>query len=138
LVPARLDLNHVGTPEQQLGVTLGSVLIYLRSGGTARAVADGWTAAAVLARSLGVAVAGRRPLLVGPTTVAAMIRFAGLPRVSAAFEPARGGGAVPAVLRIVTGPVRWEVTDATGLYLDVAGVPSGGPAAWSNPTEDDE
>ncbi len=31
LVPARLDLVHVGTPEQQLGLTLGGILIYLRT-----------------------------------------------------------------------------------------------------------
>lgn len=29
LVPARLDLAHVGTPEQQLGLTLGGVLVYM-------------------------------------------------------------------------------------------------------------
>ena len=33
LVPARLDLAHVGTAEQQLGLTLGTVLIYLRAWG---------------------------------------------------------------------------------------------------------
>ena len=32
LVPARLDLAHVGTAEQQLGLTLGTVLIYVRAG----------------------------------------------------------------------------------------------------------
>ena len=41
LIPARLDLAHVGTAEQQLGLTLGAVLVYLRAGVTARAVADG-------------------------------------------------------------------------------------------------
>jgi len=43
LVPARLDLAHVGTPEQQLGLTLGGVLVYMRYGVTARAVAEGWS-----------------------------------------------------------------------------------------------
>ena len=52
LVPARLDLAHVGTADQQLGLTLGSVLVYLRTGVTARAAAEGWTHASVLARSL--------------------------------------------------------------------------------------
>ena len=41
VVPARLDPVHVGTPQQQLGLSLGSVLVYLRSGVTARAVAEG-------------------------------------------------------------------------------------------------
>jgi hypothetical protein len=80
---------------------------------TARAVADGWSGAAVGAQSLSPAVAGRRPLLIGPTTVAAMIRFAGIPKVTWAFEPARAGGAVPAMLRIEVGPITWEVCDAT-------------------------
>lgn len=31
LVPARLDLAH-GTAEQQLGVILGTVLVYIRAG----------------------------------------------------------------------------------------------------------
>lgn len=93
LVPARLDLAHVGTAEQQLGLTLGTVLVYIRAGVTARAIADGWSGAAVGAQSLAPAVAGRRPLLIGPTTVAAMIRFAGLPDVTWTFMPARAGGA---------------------------------------------
>ncbi|GAA2574290.1 hypothetical protein [Pseudonocardia hydrocarbonoxydans] len=113
LVPARLDLAHVGTAEQQLGLTLGTVLIYIRAGETARAVADGWSGAAVGARSLAPAVAGRRPLLIGPTTVGAMVRFAGLPDVTWASMPSRAGGAVPAMLRIEIGPVTWEVCDAT-------------------------
>ncbi len=33
LVPARLDLAHVGTPEQQLGLALGGVLIYMSGPG---------------------------------------------------------------------------------------------------------
>lgn len=40
VVPARLDLTHVGTPEQQLGLSLGTVLVYLWSGVTARALHD--------------------------------------------------------------------------------------------------
>ena len=31
IVPARLDLSHVGTPEQQLGFSVGTVLVYLNS-----------------------------------------------------------------------------------------------------------
>jgi len=32
LVPARLDIAHVDTPDQQLGLTLGAVLIYINRG----------------------------------------------------------------------------------------------------------
>jgi len=91
VVPARLDLAHVGTADQQLGLSLGTVLVYLRTRITARAVADGWSDAAVLARSLGPAVTGRRPLVIGPSTVAAMVRLAGVPRVTATATP-RGRG----------------------------------------------
>jgi len=113
VVPARLDLTHVGTAEQQLGLALGSVLFYLRTGLTARAVAEAWSGAAVLARSLAPAVADRRPLVNGPSTVAVMVRLAGRPDVRAHAEPARAGGAVPAVVRVQVGPVTFEICDAT-------------------------
>jgi hypothetical protein len=122
VVPARLDLAHVGTPEQQLGLTLGAVLIYMRTGVTARAVADGWSGAAVLARSLSPAVAGRRPPVVGPTTVAAMVRLAGVPEVGAAFEPARAGGAAPARLRGADRAGHVGGLRCHGLHVDVARV----------------
>jgi hypothetical protein len=108
-----LDLAHVGTAEQQLGLSLGSVLVYLRSGITARAVAEGWGQASVSAQSLSPAVVGRRPLPVGPSTVAAMVQLGGVPQVTSAFLPGRAGGAVPAALRVQVGPVTWEVCDAT-------------------------
>lgn len=135
LVPARLDLAHVGTPEQQLGLTLGGVLVYMRTGGTARAVADGWSAAAVHARSLPPAVAGRRPLVIGPTTVAAMVRLAGLPDIGAMFVPSRAGGAVPAVLRVQMGPVTWEVCDSTAYTSMLRAWRQAARLLGENPTE---
>lgn len=137
VVPARLDLSHVGTPKQQLGLTLGGLLIYMRSGITARSVADGWTRAAVLAQSLRPAVAGRRPLLIGPTTVAAMVRLAGLPDVGAMFEPARADGAVPAVLRLLMGPVTWEIYDATAYTSTLRAWRQAARLLGDNPTEDE-
>jgi hypothetical protein len=113
VVPARLDLSHVGTAEQQLGLSIGTVLVYVHSEITARAVAEGWGKAVVLARSLSPAVAGRRPLVVGPSTVAAMVRMAGVPRVTAALAPAHLGPDAPTILRVQVGPVTWEVCDAT-------------------------
>lgn len=137
LVPTRLDLAHVGTPEQQLGLTLGGVLIYMRHGVTARAVAEGWSGAAVLAQSLRPAVAGRRPLLIGPTTVAAMVRLAGLPDVGAMLEPARADGAVPAVLRVQMGPVTWEICDATAYTSMLRAWRQAARLLGDNPTEDE-
>lgn len=113
IVPARLDLSHVGTAEQRLGLTVGTVLVYLRAEITARAVAQGWSNAAVLARSLSPAIAGRRPVQVGPSTVAAMVQMAGAPRVTAALGPAHPAPDAPQMLRVRVGPVTWEVCDST-------------------------
>ena len=137
LVPARLDLAHVGTAEQQLGLTLGTVLIYIRAGVTARALADAWSGAAVGAQSLAPAIAGRRPLLIGPSTVGAMIRFAGLPDATWAFMPSRAGGAVPAMLRIEIGPVTWEVCDATAYTSMLRAWRQAARLLGENPTEDE-
>lgn len=132
LIPARIDLAHIGTAEQQLGLTLGTVLIYLRAGVTARAVADGWSGA----RSLTVAVAGRRPLLVGPTAVTAMVRFAGVPRVTSGFEPVRTWSSAPAMLRIETGPVTWEVCDSTAYTSMLRAWRQAARLLGENPAED--
>lgn len=137
LVSARLDLDHVGTPEQQLGLTLGGLLIYMRTGITARAVAEGWSGAAVLAQNLRPAVTGRRPLLIGPTTVAAMVRLAGCPDVGATLQPARAVGAVPAVLRVQMGPVTWEICDATAYTSMLRAWRQAARLLGDNPTEDE-
>jgi len=111
-VPVRLDLTQVGTMEQQLGLSLGTVLIYLRSGITARAIADGWEPAAVLTGTLSPAITGRRSVPVVTSVAAVMVQMAAIPPVRAAFQPAREDGTVPAVLRVQVGPVTWEVCDA--------------------------
>jgi hypothetical protein len=82
-------------------------------------------------------VTGHRPLLIGPTTVAAMVRFAGLPRVTSAFEPARAGGAVPAMLRIKAGPITWEVCDATAYTSMLRAWRQAARLLGENPTEDE-
>jgi hypothetical protein len=139
IVPARLDLTHVGTPEQQLGLSVGTVLVYLRSALTARAVAQGWGKAAVQARSLAPAIAGRRPLVVGPSTVGVIVQLAGTPQIVSSLAPAHRGPDAAQVLRIPVGPVVWEVCD-TNAYTSLL-------RAWrqaarlleGNPTElDDE
>lgn len=116
IVPARLDLTHVGTPEQQLGLSVGTVLVYLRSALTARAVAQGWGKAAVLARSLSPAIAGRRPLMVGPWTVGVIAQLAGgMPQIVSSLVPAHRGPEAVQVLRIPVGPVVCDTNAYTSL-----------------------
>lgn len=133
IVESRLDLTDVGTAEQQLGISLGTVLVYCRSGITARAVAEGWGNAAVLAQSLSVAVAGRRPLVVGPSTVAAMVRLAGVPQVTGELEESRG----PRFLRIQVGPVTWEVCDGTAYASMLRAWRQAARLLSQNPKEDE-
>ena len=85
IVHTRLDLTHAGTPDQMLGLSLGTVIAYLRSAPTARKIADGWAAAAVLADTLTPAITGRSPVVVGQSTVAVMARLAGSPMSRPSF-----------------------------------------------------
>lgn len=137
IVPVRLDLSHAGTAEQQLGMSLGTVLVYLRSAQTARAVAEGWGRAVVHARALSAAVVGRRPAPVGPSTIAAMVRMAGLPHVTAALEPARPSKGTPAMVRVQVGPVTWEVCDATAYASLLRAWRQAARLLDQNPTEDE-
>lgn len=138
IVPACLDLAHIGTPKQQLGLSIGTVLVYLRSVVTARTVAKAWSSAAVLACSLAPAVPGRRPLMVGPSSVAVLAQLAGELQISSGLVPAHHGPGAPQLLQMTIGPVVWEVCDAT-MYTSLL-------RAWrqaarlleDNLTEDDE
>lgn len=138
LVPVRLDLTHVGTPDQQLGMSLGAVLLFLRSGITARVVAEGWGRAAVLARQLSPAIAGRRPLVVGPSTVTAMMRLVGIPPMDVAFEAARAGGAVPELLRVQVGPITWELCDANAYTSLLRAWRQAARLLGDNPTDEED
>lgn len=113
-VPTRLDLRFAGTPEQQLGLSLGTVLIYLRLHLTARTVALAWGEAAAQARSLSpVLPPSRRPVVgAGPWSLSALARFAGTPRVETLLMPARPGVGLPTMLRVQVGPLVWELADA--------------------------
>lgn len=114
-VPTRVDLRFAGTAEQQLGLSLGTVLVYLRSYLSARTVALGWGEAAAQARSLSpVLPERRRPAMAssGPWTVAAVVRLGGMPAVTSTLLPAQPGHALPTVLRMQVGPVTWELADA--------------------------
>lgn len=113
-VPTRVDLRFAGTPQQQLGVSLGTVLIYMNLYLTARTVALAWGEAAAQARSLSpVLPASRRPAVTpGPWSLSALARFGGTPRVESLLLPARPGINLPTMLRIQVGPITWEVADA--------------------------
>ena len=113
-VPARVDLRFAGTPQQQLGLSLGTVLIYMSTYLTARTVAIAWGDAAAQARSLSpVLPPSRRPAVTpGPWSLSALARFAGTPRVEALLMPSRPGINLPTMLRVQVGPITWELADA--------------------------
>ena len=113
-VPTRADLRFAGTPEQMLGLSLGTVLIYLNSYPAARMVTLAWGQAAPLARSLSPGLpAVRRPVMAtGPWSLTTMIRLFGAPSVDAVLMPARPGVGLPTMLRIQVGPITWDLADA--------------------------
>ncbi|ODU05234.1 MAG: hypothetical protein ABS81_08195 [Pseudonocardia sp. SCN 72-86] len=113
LVPVRTDISHAGTMEQQLGLSLGTVLVYLRTGLTARVVAEGWASAAPLAQRLAPAIPGRRVLPAGPSTASALIRMAGAPGVTMSFQPQRPDAGLGPALQLEVGPITWGICDAT-------------------------
>ncbi|MBC3189986.1 hypothetical protein H7X46_02775 [Pseudonocardia sp. C8] len=113
-VPTRVDLQNAGTAEQQLGLTLGAVLVYLRSSFTARIVEQGWAQAAPLARSLVPVLGGRARgvMATGPWSATALVRLGGTPKVDIALLPVRPGSDRPSILHIEIGPISWEMCDA--------------------------
>ncbi|MBN9739184.1 MULTISPECIES: hypothetical protein [unclassified Pseudonocardia] len=113
-VPTRVDLRNAATAEQQLGLTLGAVLIYLRSHYTAHLIARSWSQAAPLAGSLTPHLTGRRRgiMSTGPFSTSALIRIGGAPDLRAALIPAEPGQERPAILRLDLGSVSWELCDA--------------------------
>lgn len=114
LVPTRVDLRFAGTPQQQLGVSLGTILVYMSTHLTASTIAEKWAAAAPLAAGLShVLPSGRRSAMAsGPWLLSAMVRFAGTPSVTAEVLTPQPGRELPPMLRIQVGPVSWELADA--------------------------
>lgn len=113
-VPTRVDLHFAGTPEQQLGLSLGATLIYVSSYLTARTIALAWGQATPMARSLSpVLPTGRRPVLAtGPWATSTMVRMFGTPAVDTMLMSARPGTNLPTMLRMQVGPITWELADA--------------------------
>ncbi|BBF99364.1 MULTISPECIES: hypothetical protein [Pseudonocardia] len=114
MVPTRVDMRFAGTPQQQLGISLGTILAYMSTHLTAQAIADKWAAAAPMARGLSqVLPVGRHGAMAsGPWLLSAMVRFAGMPTVNADVLTAQPGRELPTMLRIQVGPVTWELADA--------------------------
>ncbi|RZT83240.1 hypothetical protein EV383_0039 [Pseudonocardia sediminis] len=113
-VPTRTDLRFAGTPEQMLGLSLGTVLIYLNSHLAVRSVALAWGQAAPMARSLSPALpAPRRPVMAtGPWSLTTIIRMFGTPSVDTLLLAAQPGTNLPTMLRIQVGPITWDLADA--------------------------
>lgn len=112
-VPNRVDLKFAGTPQQQMGLSLGTVLVFINSYLTARAIADRWAEAAPLARSLSQTLPPQRrsAMTSGPWLLSAMVRLSGTPTVHSEVLPAQPGRGLPTMLRIQVGPVTWELAD---------------------------
>lgn len=86
----------------------------------------------MLARSLSPAVAGRRPLLIGPSTVGALVQVAGIPEVTSNLV----AGAALQVLHIQVGPVTWELCDANAYTSLLRVWRQAARLIEDNPTED--
>ncbi|MDN5853461.1 MAG: hypothetical protein L0K86_11565, partial [Actinomycetia bacterium] len=95
------------------------------SGITARTVAQEWGRAAVLARSLTPAIAGRRPLVVGPSTVGALVKLAGVPQVTSRLVYVDPPRTTAQMLQITVGPLTWEVCGANADIFAAARVAPG-------------
>ncbi|MCF7552186.1 hypothetical protein [Pseudonocardia sp. WMMC193] len=112
-VPTRLDVQHAGTPEAQLGFSAGPVLVYLGSHYTAARIAQSWAAAAPVATSLVPHLTSRRSVLTaGPWSVSAMVRLGGEATITGGLLPGKPGSELPAILRLRVGPITWELCDA--------------------------
>ncbi|MFP5023525.1 hypothetical protein [Pseudonocardia phyllosphaerae] len=113
-IPTRVDLQHAGTEQQMLGLSLGTVLVYLRSHLVARTIALAWGQAAPMARSLSPLLpAARRPVVAtGPWSVSTMVRFHGVPTIDSMLMTPRSGTNLPTMLRVQVGAITWELADA--------------------------
>lgn len=112
-VPTRIDVHHAGTPEAQLGLSAGPVLVYLGSHYTAARIAQSWAAAAPAATSLVPHLTSRRAVLAaGPWSVSAIVRLGGEATITGGLLPGRPGSELPAILRLRVGPIAWELCDA--------------------------
>jgi hypothetical protein len=112
-VPTRIDVQHAGTPEAQLGLSAGPVLVYLGSHHTAARIAQSWAAMAPAATSLVPHLRSRRALFAaGPWSVSAIVRLGGEATITGGLLPGRPGSELPAILRLRVGPIAWELCDA--------------------------
>lgn len=103
---------HVGTPEQEAAMRMGELLIYVRSAGVAKRIAQLWRQSRPMCAAL--AKVGQPSQLQVPVRVAlvgVIVRLGGEPPCTALALPARPRVAQPAHVRIQVGPLVWEVCD---------------------------
>ncbi|ANY06929.1 hypothetical protein [Pseudonocardia sp. HH130630-07] len=114
-VAVRVDMRFAGTPERQLGLSLGPVLVYMRSHFVAARIARQWAAAAPLVAPLPTVLAGRKREVMAPTgpwSTAVMVRLNGVPNVTGGVIEPQAGTEASRMLRMRVGPLVWEVCDA--------------------------
>jgi hypothetical protein len=116
MVPVRVDAHSIDEHAAEVGLTLGTVLIYMRDVRTAQHVADGWSSSAVIAEHLGPArpmqARGGLQRAMG-SQVSALVRLGGLPSITCTPYTRRPGNDTPSHARIMVGPLTFEVCDWT-------------------------
>lgn len=123
-VAYRVDMQFAGTPERQLGLSMGMVLIYLRSHYTAVKVARAWSSAAPLVASLPPVLPGARRSVMapkGPWSTAMMVRLGGAPNVTGGLVEPVAGTEATRMLRMRVGPLVWELCDAAAYAATLKG-----------------
>ncbi|SHG74835.1 hypothetical protein [Streptoalloteichus hindustanus] len=108
--PTGTHLHAPGTPEQEVTVRIGDLLLYVRDAVTARRLRHGWAATGPLALRLPHrAIPERMPTVTGwPVTVA--LRLTHQVEVTPAWIPHTSGQALD-VLRVRMDRLTWEVLD---------------------------
>jgi hypothetical protein len=123
-VACRVDMQFAGAPERQLGLSMGTVLIYLRSHYTALKIARAWSSAAPLAASLAPVLTGSKRGVMAPTgpwSTATMVRLNGSPNVTGGLIEPVAGTKATRMLRMRVGPLVWELCDGAAFAATVKG-----------------
>ncbi|GAA5154398.1 hypothetical protein GCM10023321_26150 [Pseudonocardia eucalypti] len=112
-IPVEVSVRHIGTTDQEAGMRMGELLVYVRSPFVAERVADTWHMAkpVVCAAVPPRAAVGKLHVPVRVALVGTIVRLAGHPVCTIVGVPARSGHEHPAHVRIEVGPLAWEVCD---------------------------
>lgn len=111
-IPIEISIRHLGTAEQEAGMRMGELLIYVRNAYVAERVANTWRQSRPVCAALpNVAGISRLHLPVRVALVGMIVRLGGDPACTVQGVPARPGVAEPQHVRIEVGPLAWEVCD---------------------------